>query len=194
MFEDLRRYLNHKGSFTDAELLEIEHLAIHKVLKKRQFLLRAGDVCRYHTFICKGCVKLYKLDQDGKEHIVKFGVEDWWVSDRESLLSGKPGECYIETLEVTEVLQWTNENFEELFRTVPPFDLLFKKLVSNALAAQSHRVYTSISATAEEKYVDFVKNYPTLPSRIPLHMIAAFLGVTRETLTRIRRQSYSKSR
>src|ERR1700744_1546477 len=114
MFNNLRKYLNARGSFTEADLQNIERLAIVKVIKKGQFLLRAGDVCRYHTFISKGCVKLYRLEESGKEHIVKFGIEDWWVSDRESLLSGSPGESYIEALEHTEVLQWTNDNFEAL--------------------------------------------------------------------------------
>jgi CRP/FNR family transcriptional regulator len=191
MFDELRRYLNENGNFTEAEMLEIERLAIPKFFKKGQFILRAGEVCRYHTFIRVGCVKVYRLDESGREHIVKFGTEKWWVSDRESLLSGKPGESYIETLE-TEVLQWSNDNFEALFKSVPAFDDMFKILMSKALTAQSNRVYTSISSTAEEKYNDFVKKYPTLPSRVPLNMIAAFLGVTRETLTRIRRQSYNK--
>jgi CRP-like cAMP-binding protein len=186
MFESFRRYLKDNARLTPKEQELIESLSISKVIKKKQFLLRAGDVCRHHTFICKGCMKLYRTGNEGAEHIIKFAVEDWWISDRESLLSGEPAESYIVALEDTGVLQWTNEQFENLYKAVPAFDALFKRLVSKALDAAQNRVYSSISKTAEEKYVLFNQRYPGLIARVPLHMIASYLGLTRETLTRIR--------
>lgn len=129
------RYLQNQGTFTPEELNLIESLGKARTVKKKQLILRAGEVCHYHTFICKGCMKLYRINDAGEEHIIKFAVEDWWVSDRESLLTGAPAESYIMALEDTEVLQWTNYQFERLYNEVPEFDALFKRLVSNALNA-----------------------------------------------------------
>jgi CRP-like cAMP-binding protein len=186
MSDTFRQYLQAKAAFLPAELDHITALATVKAIKKKQYILRAGEICYYHTFICEGCMKLYRLDDGGQEHILKFGMENWWISDRDSLLSGKPSDCYITALEDTHVLQWTNAQFEQLYKDVPAFDTLFKQLVSNALTAIQQRVYAHISETAEQKYQAFLKNYPGLVGRIPLHMIASYLGLTRETLTRLR--------
>jgi CRP-like cAMP-binding protein len=186
MSNALRQYLNDNASLTEAELQTIESLASPAVIKKRQHLLRAGDICRHHTFIIKGCMKVYRLADDGSEHVIKFAAENWWANDRESLLSGRPSDSYIAALEDTEVLQWTNPQFEHLFQTLPAFDALFKRLVSRALDASQNRIYTTISGTADERYRHFLQRYPDLIGRIPLHLIASYLGLTRETLTRIR--------
>src|ERR1700748_1619211 len=103
MTDMLRSYLVNKGNFSESELLEIERLCIPKVLKKGQFLLRGGEICRYHSFVSRGCLKIFRLDTTGKEHIIKFGTEGWWVNDRESLETGLPGECYINALEPAQV-------------------------------------------------------------------------------------------
>jgi len=186
MVAAFRQYLQSKGTFSDKEMEFIDSLARKRTVKKKQFILRADEVCRYHTFICKGCMKLYRLGETGEEHIIKFAVEDWWISDRQSLLSGEPSDSYIVALEDTDVLHWTNAEFEQLQREIPAFDAMFRRLVSKALDASQQRVFSNISFTAEEKYNTFLTKYPGLIGRVPLHMIAAYLGVTRETLTRLR--------
>lgn len=192
MSEAFRQYLNNNSGLSEAGIQTIASLAATAIVKKRQYLLRAGEVCRHHSFITKGCMKLYRLADDGTEHIIKFAVEGWWVSDRESLLSGRPAESYIAALEDTEVLQWTNPQFEDLFHTLPAFDALFKRLVSRALDASQNRIYATISGTADERYRQFLKRYPGLIGRVPLHLIASYLGLTRETLTRIRQAARSE--
>lgn len=186
MFEVFRHYLSEKASFTERDLQLIESLAIPKKIRKRQFLLQEGDVCRYHTFITRGCMRMYTINEQGAEHIIKFAVEGWWVSDRESLLNGTPATMNIDAIEDTQVLQWTNDNFEYLFQQIPEFDKLFKKLVSRALEASTQRINMLISGRAEEKLAGFIKLYPDLLNRVPQQMIASFLGITRETLSRVR--------
>jgi CRP-like cAMP-binding protein len=186
MFQHFIKYSRQKSPLTDAELGRIQALSIEKKLRKKQYLLQEGDVCRHNCFIVKGCLRLYRISADGSEHIVRFGIENWWMSDRESFVTGQPSKSCIDALEDSELLMWTKENFELLESEIPAFKAFTDQLIARSLSASYNRIYTSISLTAEEKYLDFIKSYPDIFNRVPLHMIASYLGVTRETLSRIR--------
>jgi CRP-like cAMP-binding protein len=117
---------------------------------------------------------------------MRFATENWWISDRESYTESTPSKSNIDALEDSEVLLWSKENFDNLIKTIPGLNSFFERLLAKSFNANQNRIYTHISQTAEEKYNDFIRKYPDLFARIPLHMIASYLGVTRETLSRIR--------
>lgn len=157
-------------------------------LRKRQYLLQAGDVCRYENFVTKGCLRAYTVDQEGEEHIAMFAMEDWWISDLYSFLTGTPATQHIEAMEESEVLQIEKDDLEKLYIEIPKFDRLMRLLLQNAFVATQQRILASISQTAEEQYLNFIKKYPALEQRVPQHQIASYLGITPETISRIRRK------
>ncbi|UOQ70387.1 Crp/Fnr family transcriptional regulator [Hymenobacter cellulosilyticus] len=189
MIEPFRNYLTSKAAFTAAELEQMEAGATVKKLKRRDFLLRQGDVCRDMAFVVSGSLRLYRTDEQAQEHILRFAIENWWITDAESFRTGLPAKGAIDALEDTQVLLWSRETFERLKREVPAFNALESQLAGRNLDAQINRLYTSISHSAEERYEEFITAFPDFYQRIPLHMIASYLGVSRETLSRIRKQA-----
>jgi len=192
MFEVFEKYLRSKTQLTDEELEMIRAVSISRKLRKRQYLLQEGDVCRHDCFTSKGCLRSYRLGDDGDEHILRFGVENWWMADKESYNSGEPAKINIDALEDSEVILFTRDNFTMLVETIPNLRLFMEQLYSRAFDVSQNRIFTHISYSAEEKYNDFVKSYPNIFNRVPLHMIASYLGVSRETLSRVRNQYAQK--
>jgi CRP-like cAMP-binding protein len=189
MVQAFRNYLTSKATFTDAELEQFEATAIIKKLKRREYLLRSGEVCHHMAFVVRGCLRLYRTDDAAEEHILRFAIENWWITDAESFRTGLPAIGAIDALEDTQVVLWSKENFELLKREIPAFSTLENELAGRNLDAQVNRLYAAISHTAEERYHAFVQAFPDFYQRIPLHMIASYLGVSRETLSRIRKHT-----
>jgi CRP-like cAMP-binding protein len=163
-------------------LLKVRHL------KKKEFLLYAGEVCRYENFVLKGCLRNYYLDNKGAEHILQFSVEDWWTSDMYSLLTQTPATQFIDALEDSTVAMLEKEDLENLYLRVPKFERFFRTMLQNAFIAQQQRILQNISSTGEERYLTFRDKYPMLEQRLPQHQIASFLGITPEFLSKIRRK------
>jgi CRP-like cAMP-binding protein len=186
MLDFFETYIKTHSSFSNEEIAAIKSFAISKRLKKKQYLLRPGDVCRFHTFVCSGCLRAYRIGSDGVEHILNFSPDNHWISDQISLTTGGPSADYIDALEDSDVIQVSADNFKSLQRDIPNFDLLHTKIITEDNCRSRDRIYMMISHQAEERYRQFVRLYPQLYHRIPLFMIASYLGVTRETLTRIR--------
>lgn len=159
----------------------------HKIVKKKEFLLRSGEVARYETFVVKGLLRAYTVDNNGAEHIAMFAMEDWWISDLYSFLTQQPGTQNIDALEDSEVLQIEKKDLEKLYVEVPKFNRFFRILLQNAFVANQQRIIASISQTAEEQYLSFVKKYPSLEQRVPQTQVALYLGITPETISRIRK-------
>lgn len=179
-------YIKANYAFSDEEIASIKSFAISRRLKKKQYLLRPGEVCRFHTFVCSGCLRSYRLGSDGAEHILSFSPHNHWISDQVSLVTGAPSIDYIDALEDSDIVQVSNDNFKNLLRNIPNFDALHTKITTDDSYRSRDRIYMMISHQAEERYRHFIRLYPQLYHRIPLFMIASYLGVTRETLTRIR--------
>jgi CRP-like cAMP-binding protein len=186
MSEPFRKYLNEKVVLSESQIQLIESFAIPRHLRRKQFLLQENDVNRHHTFVCGGCLRHFRTDLSGTEHILRFAPENSWVSDRESLLTGRPAKSNIDALEDTDILQWNKDDFNQLLNEIPSYRDFHDRLIARALEASTNRIYYNISMSAQEKYETFVKTYPAIFKRVPLHMVASFLGVSRETLTRIR--------
>lgn len=192
MFEKFAVYLMEKASLTDEQLEEVRAVTINKRLRKRQYLLQEGDVCHYNCFVAKGCLRLYRVGEDGVEHILRFAVENWWISDQESYNNGIPSKNNIDALEDSELLLIEKNDFNRIVSNFPNFRTFRDTLKARSYDVSQNRIMSNISDTAEEKYTNFIKSYPDIFNRVPLHMIASFLGVSRETLSRIRTQ-YAKA-
>lgn len=182
-----KNYLLNRVLLTADELKLIQSLAVEKRVAKKDCVLKAGDVCKDLIFVSKGLMRLVRIDKEGNEHILKFANENRWISDRESYLTGKPANCSIEAIEHSVVLVWRKDDFRNLLAQIPTLKLFMKNLTENSQIANQNRIFSYISTSAEEKYLEFVATNPTVFNRLPLHMVASYLGVTRETLSRLRR-------
>lgn len=192
MYEVFRQYINSKTTITDEEFSLIQSLGTLKKLQKKQFLLHEGMVWKYNAFVCKGCLRTYRIDDKGNEHILQFSIENWWAGDRESLITGHPAQSNIEALEDSVVLLFTQEQFLTICKEIPNFNAMIINILEKSFIAAQNRIHASISYTTEEKYQSFLNSYPNIANRIPQHMIASYLGVTPETLSRLRTQAAKK--
>lgn len=159
-----------------------------KKLKRKEFLLKQGDVCKTENFIVKGCVRTYTIDENGFEHILMFGVEDWWVGDLYSFLTQSPSDYSIDALEDTELLQITKPNLDLLYQKVPKFERFFRLIIQNAFIAQQRRINQYLSLSAEDRYLEFIQKYPQLEQRVSQKQISAYLGITPVFLSMLRRK------
>jgi CRP-like cAMP-binding protein len=160
-----------------------------KKLRKRQFFLQEGDVCKYMGFVVKGATRMFSVDERGHEHILRFGLEDWWVGDFESFHLLTPSKYYVEALEDTEMLLITSEQLMDMSRTIRAISEMLESLNRGGAIANNKRMHAAISLTAEERYEDLARTYPHFLNRFPLNMIASYLGVSPETLSRIRKMA-----
>ncbi|WP_243636309.1 Crp/Fnr family transcriptional regulator [Flavobacterium aquariorum] len=176
----------------DEELEMIQKVCVTKRLRKNQYLLQEGDVWRFNAFIINGCLRTYSINDKLQEHIINFAIENWWIGDRESLLNGTPSRFNIDAIEDSEVLLISKENFKMLMKSIPQFQELVNLIIERSFAASQDRINNSISLNAEEKYTRFLEKQPQIAIRVPQHMVASYLGITPETLSRIRKQSLKK--
>jgi CRP-like cAMP-binding protein len=188
MFELLLQSIEEKISISKEEFDFCKTLFIPKKLRKKQYLLQEGDVCRYTAFVEKGMLRTFTVDEKGSEPILQFSMEGWWIADLYSFLTEEPSMYNIEALEECELLLITKENWEVLLAKVPAFERYFRLLIQNNLIATQRRLMSSLSESAEEKYTKLINNFPGCIQRVPQHMIASYLGITPETLSRIRSQ------
>jgi CRP-like cAMP-binding protein len=187
MFELLHSKINEKIQLTDAEFDFCKSLFKPKKLRKRHYLLQEGDVCKYQAFVAKGILRSYSVDGKGAEHILQFASEGWWTADLSSYITGEPSQFNIEALEDAELLLLDKPSWDELMQTIPKFENYFRILIQNNLIATQKRLMQSLTETAEAKYKRFMQMYPECVQRVPQHMIASYLGVSRETLSRLRK-------
>ena len=186
--EPLIKYFSSYMPLSEEEITTLESLFVQRNIKRRQFILHEGDVCKLNTFLAEGCFRLYLVDKNGKEHNLQFAVENWWIGDIGSFHSGEPSRLYIEALENSIVLQIKKDDQLKLFIEHPKFNRIFRVFTENALVSYQKRILQNISSTAEERYLDFVEQYPFFFNRISNVQIASFLGVTPEFLSTIRKK------
>jgi CRP-like cAMP-binding protein len=186
MFEIFEEYITAHGDFTPEDLRLLRSHSTVKKFRRKEFLLQEGEVCRYKIFVTRGLLKSYVVRQDGVEHILRFTPENSWTTDHESMKNQTPSRINIETLENTEAVLWTYDSLAESCRAVPAFKTYMGRLMENALRVTHERILVNLSYTTEEKYEDFIASFPDVFRRVPLHMVASYLGVSRETLSRIR--------
>lgn len=188
MYEQLAKSIGEKVTLTAVEFDLCKTFFIPKKIRKKQTLLLEGDVCTYNAFIEKGILRSYTTDAKGNEHIIQFAFEGWWITDLSSFLMGENSTYTIEAIEDSELLLLTAAAREELMDALPVFERYQRLLLENAYIALQARVNSALTATAEEKYTKLTIAYPNIVARVPQHMIASYLGLTPETLSRVRKQ------
>ncbi len=186
ILDHFENYIRAFSLFSDNEIAIIKSLAIPKRLKKKQYLLREGSICRFHTLVCSGCLRSYRIGVNGNEHIFSLSPANHWVSDRVSLVTGTPSNEFIDALEDSTIIQLSADSFKTLLKEIPNFDALHTKIIIEECSTSRDRIYMMLSHQAEERYRQFIRCFPQLHHRLPMFMIASYLGITRETLARIR--------
>jgi CRP-like cAMP-binding protein len=188
MFELLHQKISETIPVTEEEFDFCKTVFQPKKLRKKRFLLGEEDVCKYIAFVEKGLLRSFVIDEKGSEHVLQFSLEGWWVSDLSSFLTGEPSKYNIEALEDCELLMISRSGWDQLLEKIPVFERFFRILIQNNLIVTQRRLIASFSDTAEEKYHKLVAHFPDILQRVPQHMIASYLGITRETLSRVRAQ------
>lgn len=193
MFELLHQKFSEIIDLSGEEFEYAKTLFIPKKLKKKRILIEAGEICKYTVFVEKGLLRSFKADDKGNEYILQFALSGWWTADLYSFLTNEPTLYNIEALEDSELLMITKPSWDLLLEKVPAFERYFRVLIQNNLINTQRRLMSSFTETAEEKYLKLLKEFPDILQRVPQHMIASYLGITRETLSRTRRQITTRS-
>ena len=157
-----------------------------RLYRKKQFVLQEGDVCNQKNFVVRGCLRMYKIDEQGTTHIIQFAAENYWILDLGSFHSEQPSSLTIDAIEDTVVLQISQKDLIALYLSAPKFDRIFRVLIENSFVGLQKRLLQNISSSAEERYQSFLETYPHLLNRLPQTQIASYLGITPEFLSRLR--------
>ena len=188
----LIEYFNRILPLNEKEIAFVKEIFKERRVKKRQFILQEGEICKHNTFVFEGCFRMYLVDDNGKEHNLQFAIENWWVGDIGSFFTDQPSKLNVEAIENSIILQAKKEDQLKLFTDYPKFNQIFRVLAENAMVSLQRRVLLNISSTAEERYIDFLERHPKLFNRISNVQIASYLGVTPEFLSTIRKK-FAKS-
>lgn len=173
---------------TESDIFLIKQTFNPVHLKKKQFLLRAGDVSNHMRFVVGGCVKVYSISGEGNEQILQFGASGWWINDLYSYLTKKPATFFIQAITESTLLQISRSSLDQLFDQVPMMDRFFRIKTQNGYVALQERTVQVINTTAEQRYLEFIRRYRHLEQQIPQYMLASYLGVTPEHLSTIRKK------
>ncbi|MEL7123673.1 MAG: Crp/Fnr family transcriptional regulator [Bacteroidota bacterium] len=183
----LRKNLAQKINLTDDEFEIITSFFKSKFIKKKKDFLREGEVCHHLAFVTKGAIRSYSIDMKGIEHVVQIALENYWISDLYSFLNFTPSELTIEAIEDTEVLLISYFDLDRMYLEVPIIERFFRKLFERAYSVTLQRLNADHSEPADVRYRNLIESHPDLIQRVPLMHIASYLGITPETLSRIRR-------
>jgi CRP-like cAMP-binding protein len=189
MYDILYKHFNTYITLSEDEFELCKPLFKYKKFRKHQYILQNGEVSRHETFILSGCTRTYEVDDQGQEHVVQFGMDTWWIGDLHSFLTNSPSRYNIDCLQDTEVLQVPRLEMEKMYDKVPKLERFFRILIQKAYVASVERIYSNLSKPAPQRYQEFIDKYPEFEQRIPNHQIASFLGITPQSLSRIRSQS-----
>jgi len=188
---DPQPLLNHIANYisltSQEESILLSKIKYRKYLKG-QFVVQQGDICKYLSFVQSGCLKTFHIDNDGQEHIIRFAIENWWTADLGSFITQTAADCNVQCLENTEVIQFSGEKLEQLYIEIPLLERFFRIIFQKAFVFSEKRVIRNFSLSAKECYLLFREQYPQIEQRVPQYMIASYLGITKEFLSKIRNQ------
>lgn len=188
-----KTFLTSNLDIDEKEILSMVENCTVKKVKKEEYLLRKGEHCKHTFFVEKGLLRQYSIDEKGKEHILSFAPENWFVTDRESTYFNQPSAYFIQALEDSQVML-IDENFVQLLsKKIPNFTDFNNKLLHNHIRHLQNRINLLLSADAENRYLEFIKMYPDILLRVPQTMVASYLGITPESLSRVRRELANKN-
>jgi CRP-like cAMP-binding protein len=188
MYSLLHTHIERRIHLSQKERALLDQCFTPKKIRKHKFLLQEGDVCRHIAFVNSGCLRAYTVDHRGEEHIIQFAIEDWWISDLNSFLTGSAATYNIDAVQDSEVLLLERASRKTLLESVPKMERFFRLLQEANYVSSHQRINDSLSASAEERYLAFIKTYPLLVEQIPQSQIASYLGITPQSLSRIRKE------
>lgn len=192
-YDSLIKYIEEYISLNEKEIDILKSLTRIKKVRKRQFVVEQGEICRYENYVVDGCLRCYHLDEEGQEHIVQFAVEDWWIADLQSFLTQSPANFSVDALEPSILIQFGHNELQELYNRIPKLERFFRLIIQNAFVASQKRIVASYSKDAGKRYIDFRNRYPNIEKRVPQYMVASYLGITPEFLSKIRRRIAGQS-
>jgi CRP-like cAMP-binding protein len=193
MLEEFKKYISDKIRITDQQFEEVTSTLVSREVKKEALLLKQGDVCSQVFFTSKGLLRAYTLDNAEKEHIIQFGPEGSWVADRNSFYFNQPSMFFIDAVEDSEVIYIGHEFYTKAEKLIPDFNDFNVMALHNSIRFMQRRINLLLGATAEQRYLDFIELYPNLTLRVPQWMIASYLGITPESLSRVRKELASRN-
>ena len=186
-FDMLQAYLLARAPFSAEELAFMATMFVPRSLAAGEFLQRAGDVARYAAFVVRGCLRSFVVDGKGKEHVVQFAPEQWWLADAISLNTRTPSQYFFAAIEESDLLLIDPPAQQQIVDRVPGYSAAMRAGLQKHAAAKDLRIVKALSATAAERYLDFINTFPTIAQRVPQWMVASYLGVSPETISRIRK-------
>ena len=182
LFQSLEKHI----TLTEKEKELVVGAVRERTVKKNQFILHEGAVQKCTNFLNKGSMRTYFIDNTGQEHIVQFAVEGWWISDLQSFIMQVPGTFHVQAIEDCDILELPYENLQNLYETVPKIERYFRIITQRAFVSFQQRIVQNISMSAEERYLAFKEKYPKIELRIPQRLIASYLGISAEFLSKIK--------
>jgi CRP-like cAMP-binding protein len=192
MYELFFQTLSQKVELSEDEITLVKSYLKPKKLRRKQYLLQEGDVCNFIAFVEKGALRAYSLDEKGTEHIIQFALEGWLISDLYSFLTGEPATYTIDALEDCELVLISKSANEELLKKMPKYETWVRLQITGAYIAMQKRLTSILSQSLEERYKAFTAIYPDIIQRVPQHMVASYMGLTPETLSRVRSKMVRK--
>lgn len=188
MYQRFFLQLKEVAAFTEEDLAQIRTYLKPKKLRRRQYLLQEGEICRNIAFVEKGALRSYSVDDRGSEHIIQFALEGWLISDLFSFLTDEPSPYNIEAIEDCELVLISKAAHEELLKKIPRYQTYIRIQITGAYISMQRRLNAIISQSLEERYEGFAAHYPEIFQRVPQHMIASYMGLSPETLSRVRKR------
>lgn len=179
-------------AFTEEEFALLLSSFKFKTISKKDYYLRAGELCKSKAYLNKGCARNFVLDEKGHERILFFAFEDWWLGDFDSYYSGKPGTNYIQMLEDSELLVISKENFQKAEREIPKLKQWYTSKMLSSTSASRNRIEEIKTLSAEERYLKLIEKQPHIFQRIPLQHIASYLNIEPQSLSRMRNRLTNK--
>lgn len=193
MQEQFKKYIIENTGLSENEYKELEHLVYSIEVKKGTVLLKESQICDRAFFVCKGILRCYTVDEMGKDHIIQFAAENWWIADRSSFYFDEPSELYIDVIEDAELVYIHKDFIKNALQISQKFSSYNSLALQRNIRQMQKRINYLLSASAEKKYLDFIETYPKITLRVPLQMIASYLGITPESLSRVRKELARKS-
>ena len=185
-YSSFLNYINKYIDLTEKEIAFLRSNTNYKKYLKGHYIVQQGAVCKHTNFIISGCTKNFYVDQQGQEHIVTFAIENWWSADLSSFITQTPSDFNVKCIEATEVIQFTYLNQDKIFQNIPKMETLFRKLLEKALVSSQKRIVNNFSLSAKDQYLYFKKQFSTIEQRVPQYMVASYLGITKEFLSKIK--------
>lgn len=186
MISSFKNYWQSDTKLSEDDIRYMLSLAVARQLRKNEFILHEGQICRHKFFVASGLLRVFSTTSDGSEHINRFLPENSWTMDKESYDRQAPAQTSISAVEPSNILFWAKADFEKLTEDLPALKSFTEQLTLDHIYNVSKRLLNALSGTPKERYQNFVKNHPGLLLRLPLKMVASYLGISLRTLDRIR--------